>query len=176
MSNYFLIPVGIISFLLLISCTPTKSTSGTQHQLSEAYSLLHKIQIEVEEFAPRKNETVGILSIPAISAELPIIEGGNERESLRGVSHLPSSSYPLQGGAIKLTANHVSLFKQIGKVKLGDLFIVNLPYGSFTYQIEMIEKFSVNDEIASEELQAEELSLMITDGNDTLIFLLARPN
>src|SRR5690625_350748 len=51
---------------------------------------------ESKNFNPAQGETVGILSIPRLDSELPIIEGTHEDELAQGVGHYGGTSYPLQ--------------------------------------------------------------------------------
>src|SRR5690625_4380616 len=86
-------------------------------------------------FKPSQGETVGILSIPRLDAELPIIEGTHEEELAQGVGHYKGTAYPLQNDQIVLSGHRDTVFRGMGELELGDIFIVKMPYGDFTYEI-----------------------------------------
>lgn len=92
--------------------------------------------ISINEFHPKVGEVVGILSIPRIDAELPIVEGTDEDELEKGVGHYKTSVYPTQKDQIVLSGHRDTVFRKMGEVKIGDELIVQLPYGTFTYIIE----------------------------------------
>lgn len=87
------------------------------------------------DFTPEIGETVGILHIPKLDAELPIVEGTDEDELERGVGHYRDSVYPLQNDQILLSGHRDTVFRGMGELEIGDIFIVELPYGEFTYEI-----------------------------------------
>jgi sortase A len=92
--------------------------------------------ILVADFKPEIGDVVGILEIPRIEAELPIVEGTDEDELEKGVGHYRSSAYPLQNEQIVLSGHRDTVFRKMSEVKIGDELIVKLPYGTFTYVIE----------------------------------------
>ena len=87
------------------------------------------------DFTPEIGETVGILHIPKLDAELPIVEGTDADELERGVGHYRDSVYPLQNDQILLSGHRDTVFRGMGELEIGDIFIVELPYGEFTYEI-----------------------------------------
>lgn len=93
-----------------------------------------KNPIKKEGFAPTVGETVGILTIPSINADLPIIEGTDADELEKGVGHYGSSAYPQEKRQIILSGHRDTVFRRMGELQVGDQFIVKLPYGEFKYE------------------------------------------
>jgi len=91
---------------------------------------------EAKEFNPFKGDTVGILSIPKLGAELPIVEGTSEEDLEKGVGHYKGTAYPTEKDQIVLSGHRDTVFRRMGELKIGDVFILKLPYGSFEYKIE----------------------------------------
>lgn len=87
-----------------------------------------------DEFSPKIGETVGILTIPRINADLPIIEGTDADELEKGVGHYGSSAYPQEKSQIILSGHRDTVFRRMGELQVGDQFIVKLPYGEFKYE------------------------------------------
>ena len=106
------------------------------HSLKKAKeSLSSQKMITIDDFNPQKNEAIGVLKIPIIDAELPIIEGTSEDELERGVGHYSNTKFPGQNDQILLSGHRDTVFRKMGDIKVGDTFIVELPYGTFTYEM-----------------------------------------
>lgn len=123
----------------------SKTKEAQKNSLAEAHRILdlskEKTSTElktenIETFNPKDGETVGILSIPKINAELPIVEGTSEDELEKGVGHYEGTAYPTQKDQILLSGHRDTVFRRMGELKIGDVFIVKLPYGTFEYKIE----------------------------------------
>ncbi|WP_446483098.1 sortase [Cohnella xylanilytica] len=82
-----------------------------------------------QKFKPEESDVLGVLEIPKIKAELPMIEGTDEEMLDRGVGHYSASALPLDGEQILLSGHRDTVFRNFAKLELGDRFIVKLPYG-----------------------------------------------
>lgn len=133
---------------------------NTQHQQSESLSSAREIiggkgdsskrerptnDAEPIAFNPQMGEVIGTLYIPAIDAEIAIIEGTSEDDLEKGVGHYLGTSFPLQGDQIVLSGHRDTVFRRMGELKVGDEFIVNMPYGSFSYKMVSTQIVDAND-------------------------------
>ena len=82
-----------------------------------------------------QGEAIGILKIPRLKAELPIIEGTDEDELEKGVGHYSTTVLPGQPDQILLSGHRDTVFRSLGELEIGDIFEVSMPYGEFTYEI-----------------------------------------
>ncbi|MDM5226954.1 class D sortase [Cytobacillus sp. NJ13] len=82
-----------------------------------------------------QGEAIGILKIPRLKAELPIIEGTDEDELEKGVGHYSTTVFPGQPDQILLSGHRDTVFRSLGELEIGDIFLVSMPYGEFTYEI-----------------------------------------
>ncbi|WHY36656.1 class D sortase [Cytobacillus firmus] len=82
-----------------------------------------------------QGEAIGILKIPRLKAELPIIEGTDEDELEKGVGHYSTTVFPGQPDQILLSGHRDTVFRSLGDLEIGDIFEVSMPYGEFTYEI-----------------------------------------
>ncbi|WP_047980850.1 class D sortase [Ornithinibacillus contaminans] len=87
------------------------------------------------DFNPATGETIGILYIPKLGEELPIIEGTDADELAKGVGHYKGTAFPTQHDQIVLSGHRDTVFRRMGELELGDILTVKLPYGSFSYEI-----------------------------------------
>ncbi|MCS0824398.1 class D sortase [Cytobacillus firmus] len=82
-----------------------------------------------------QGEAIGILKIPRLIAELPIIEGTDEDGLEKGVGHYSTTVLPGQLDQILLSGHRDTVFRRLGELEIGDIFEVSMPYGKFTYEI-----------------------------------------
>jgi sortase A len=135
-------------------------TGDKENKDEEVTEVAAQNYVHRNEFNPVHGETVGILEIPALDAKLPIVEGTNEDELSRGVGHFYTSKYPTDNDQIVLSGHRDTVFRDIGKLEIGDTFIVRLPYGEFTYEIyetEIVDKY--NQDVIQSTAPNEELVL-----------------
>ena len=146
---------------------------GEQASLLEAKSILDsqtpvakvdtESQIdEAKSFAPEQGDTVGILEIPSIEAAFPIIEGTEAKQLGRGVGHYISSAYTQQSDQIVLSGHRDTVFRNLGKVKIGDQFIIKLPYGEFTYEMVNYQIVEADDRTVIKSTAPEEVLTLTT--------------
>lgn len=88
-----------------------------------------------KDFLPDEGDTVGILNIPRLESDLPIIEGTHEDELKHGVGHFDGTAYPLQQDQIVLSGHRDTVFQRMGELEIGDIMTMELEYGEFDYEI-----------------------------------------
>ncbi|PYI50080.1 class D sortase [Paenibacillus flagellatus] len=96
-------------------------------------------------FDPKPNDVIGILQIPKLKADLPIIEGTDEEMLDKGVGHYSASVFPSDGEQIVLSGHRDIVFRNFDKLAVGDRFIVKLPYGTFEYEIKSTDIVDKDD-------------------------------
>lgn len=126
------------------------SKMKTSESLEEAKKMItnfsdEKVDKKKERFQPPSGETVGILEIPKLKVELPIIEGTDVEDLEKGVGHYKGSYYPEENGQIILSGHRDTVFRGVGDLKIGDELIIGLPYGQFTYEITNTKIVDKND-------------------------------
>ncbi|MBU9720562.1 MULTISPECIES: class D sortase [Bacillaceae] len=89
----------------------------------------------LEDFDPGDGDVIGILHIPRLDADLPIVQGTHEDDLARGVGHYTGTAYPTDGRQILLSGHRDTVFRNLGKLELGDTFEIHMNYGTFVYEI-----------------------------------------
>lgn len=84
---------------------------------------------------PARGDYLGTISIPALKKTLPIYQGTETSQLEKGVGHFEGSVLPGATDNSVLAGHRDSVFSQLGKLKLGDLLIVNTTAGNYTYKI-----------------------------------------
>lgn len=111
----------------------------------------------VEEYTAEYEEAFATLEIPKLGKTLPIVEGTDPDALKKGVGHLSNSMYPGQNEQILLSGHRDTVFRNFGELELGDTFIVEMPYGEFTYEIRDTEIVPEDDTTVIREMGEEVL-------------------
>ncbi|MCR2823731.1 class D sortase [Lederbergia panacisoli] len=101
-------------------------------------------QSEID-FNAEKGEVIGILEIPALEREIPILHGVDEEELKSGVGHYPGTVFPGQKNQIVLSGHRDTVFRKFGELEIGDSFIVKMPYGEYEYIIDNTKIVDADD-------------------------------
>jgi len=86
-------------------------------------------------FSPSMHEAFGLLHVPKLDRSIGIVEGTDPDALDLGVGHVSSTVYPGQGEQIVLSGHRDTVFRNFAELELGDIFVVEMPYGEFTYEI-----------------------------------------
>ncbi|MBO9129771.1 class D sortase [Bacillus sp. 165] len=114
------------------------------------------------EFMPKQNGTLGILRIPKIDANLPIIEGTDPEDLKKGVGHYTSTAFPGDQDQILLSGHRDTVFQRFGELKPGDRFIVELPYGTFEYEMKNSRIVKADDTTVIQSTKPDEVLTLST--------------
>lgn len=114
------------------------------------------------ELSFQNGQTIGILEIPGINKELPIVEGTDENALKQGVGHYTSTVYPGQKDQILLSGHRDTVFTGLDKLKNGDTIIVKMLHGTFTYTIVDTEIVDENDTTVIRSTAPEEMLTLST--------------
>lgn len=130
---------GII-FLSIGGYQYIKTKAAEKNTLDEAHTMLESREstpksIDPSSFTADMGETVGLLQIPSIDAELAIVEGTDPDDLEKGVGHFKSSAYPKQNDQIVLSGHRDTVFRRLGDVKIGDTFTLQLESGDYEYEM-----------------------------------------
>lgn len=113
-----------------------------------------------DQYKPQTGDVAGLLTIPAINAELPIVEGTDPNDLAKGVGHYKGSYYPEQNGQIVLSGHRDTVFRRAGELRKGDTLRVDTGYGGYDYIIKDMKIVSKDDNsIITLQHEKEELIL-----------------
>lgn len=115
-------------------------------------------------FDPSTGETAGILHIPRLEADLPIVEGTHEDDLAKGVGHYSGTAYPRQGDQIVLSGHRDTVFRRMGELEIGDILTIQLPYGNTSYEI-----------IETQIVDADDRSIIVPTGEEVLTLTTCYP-
>ena len=159
----------VIGFLLVIAGLLLLGTSfyHWKHQKQMASQSLVVAQERVEgkqdilseDFTAEVDETIGVLTIPKLDRSIAIIEGTDERMLAQGVGHYATTAFPGQGEQVLLSGHRDTVFREFGELEVGDRFLVEMPYGSFEYEMVSSEIVNAEDRTVIRKMDQEVLTL-----------------
>ncbi|MED3655032.1 class D sortase [Heyndrickxia sporothermodurans] len=88
---------------------------------------------------------LGILEVPTLNAELPIVEGTTDEQLKKGVGHFSKSALPGGNDQIVLSGHRDTVFRRFGELKEGDPLIVTYQGEIFTYIVERTKVVDAED-------------------------------
>lgn len=84
-------------------------------------------------------DVIGILNIPRLDREIPIIEGTGSDILDKGVGHLSSSYMPKEDNMIFLAGHRNTVFTNFNKIQKGDSFYFKNSKGNYKYTVKNIK-------------------------------------
>jgi sortase A len=162
--------------LSLFVCGIILITIGTYNYMKYAFFLSgmlidHDNSVKAETSSIAKNqkkifpefgEEFGELTIESASIDYPVINGDMEDQLLKGIGHFFGSRYPGENGKIVLDAHRNTLFKNLGKVKIGDKVAFKTNYGDYTYKVSNIRITTGSDKSIIEPADGSEKLVLYT--------------
>ncbi|WP_318241670.1 class D sortase [Sporosarcina quadrami] len=103
------------------------------------------IETASHELSFQDGQSIGILEIPIINKELPIVQGTDEDSLKQGVGHYTGTVYPGQQDQILLSGHRDTAFTGLDKLKTGDSIIVKMQHGTFHYAVVGTEIVDADD-------------------------------
>lgn len=110
----------------------------------------------------QNGQTIGILQIPIIQKELPIVEGTDDDALKQGVGHYTGTVYPGQKDQILLSGHRDTVFTGLDKLQNGDTIIMEMQHGTFTYAVVDTEIVDANDTTVIHSTAPEEMLTLST--------------
>lgn len=166
--------IGILFIIIGVVCLGVFGYQIIGHEQSQKQSLVQAeerieqgvseqddpdqdIEKIIEEFNLETDEAFATLEIPKLGKTLPIVEGTDPDSLEKGVGHLSNSVLPGQEEQILLSGHRDTVFRDFGELEIGDTFVVQMPYGEYTYEIRETEIVPEDDTSVIREMREEVL-------------------
>ncbi|CAM3917622.1 class D sortase [Lederbergia lenta] len=136
--------IAFFGYQLFQSKQSQKDSLANAEELISSYKGKESNE-EGQTFQVATNEAFATLEIPKLNKTLPIVEGTDADALDKGIGHLVDSVFPGEGEQIVLSGHRDTVFRNFAQIEIGDQFTVNMPYGSYTYEIRETEIVSEDD-------------------------------
>jgi sortase A len=149
-----LLGLGVIAGAWLHLNSNAEQSEAANHQVKERYSsVLDKPKPKevpprtdvLYPIRPKFGDTIGMLRLPTVGKNLPVIHGTHEDKLEKGVRHHESSVLPGEKDNSVLSGYRDTVFRELGKIKQGDPLVVQTSAGTFTYVVKDIRIVAAND-------------------------------
>lgn len=94
---------------------------------------------------PTLGEEFARINIPTISLDYPVIHGDDDNDLAKGIGHYAGSTIPGENGNVVLAGHRDTVFKNLGKVKIGDIITMKTYYGTYNYKASNIRIVNSDD-------------------------------
>lgn len=94
---------------------------------------------------PKLGSVMGKVIIPSINLNYPLIHGDDNDNLEKGIGHFPGSTLPGENGNVIIDAHRDTHFRNLGKLKIGDIITIETNYGIFDYRASKIRIVDGND-------------------------------
>jgi sortase A len=96
----------------------------------------------------RTGQGIGRVEIPEIDLDAVLVEGTDTGSLKKGPGHYPETSLPGQGKTVGIAGHrttYLAPFRHLDQLDGGDEVLVEMPYASFTYEVEKTEIVEPSD-------------------------------
>lgn len=161
--------------LSLFICGIILITVGTYNYMKSAYFLTGmflkneyssaETVSESKSIYPNYGAEFGNLIIVSAGIDVPVFNGDSDEELNKGAGHYFGSRYPGENGKIVLAGHRNTVFKNLGKAKIGDTVVFETKYGTYTYKVTGIRITTGTDKTITD----------AADGSETLVLYTCYP-
>lgn len=118
----------------------------------------------------KNQQVIGIINIPAINIEFPIVEGSNRANIAVAIGHMKGTSVLGGEGNCVLAGHHGGIygvfFKNLEKLKKDDNVVLTDEYGTmYTYRVDKSFKVKPTDVYVTDNLEGYNLTLITCQDN-----------
>ena len=114
---------------------------------------------------PEFGQELGELIIATAGIDCLVFNGDSDEELGKGIGHYFGSRYPGENGKVVLAGHRNTVFKNIGKAKIGNKVVFETSYGTYIYEVSGIKITNGTDQTIIEP----------DDGKETLVLYTCYP-
>lgn len=122
---------------------PTETGASADEEANGAEPATVKAPIRKP--SPQRRAPLGVLEIPSIHLQVPLMEGADAQNLNRGVGRIPGTARPGETGNIGIAGHRDSFFKKLKYVKAGDQVVLRSAAGTDTYVVSQFQIVSPRD-------------------------------
>lgn len=148
----FLLSAGVILILIAVFTIAKPFFSLTNLFLSKqpsasgsSYSASAPSAVSGKIVYSKFGQIMGHLTVPSAGIDYDVYHGDHNEQLKKGIGHFIASHYPGEGGKIVLDGHRETVFRNMRKIKIGDLINFKTAYGSYVYKVNDIKIVKATD-------------------------------
>jgi sortase A len=113
----------------------SRQQAKLKHELAHLPPSAHQLR----HFRPLRGSAIGEIEMPAIHKHAFVVQGDDASSLRKGPGHYPDTPLPGKRGTVAIAGHrttHGAPFRHIDSLKRGDVILLDMPYGTFTYRVE----------------------------------------
>lgn len=134
--------------------------SGILPQIDDSLWSTQRIKAYVNSFVGDVEPPLGILRIPRLQLEVPVLNGTDELTLNRGVGRIAGTAFPGEEGNIGIAGHRDGFFRSLKSVAAGDTIELSTPRSTAVYRVQRIRITSPNDTSVLQSRQEPSLTLV----------------
>jgi sortase A len=90
----------------------------------------------------KTGQGIGRIKVPSIDLDIVMVQGTDTASLQKGPGHYPETAFPGQGQTIGVAGHrttYLAPFREINEIEDGDEITLEMPYGTFVYEVEKHE-------------------------------------
>lgn len=159
--------------LFLFTCGIILITIGTFNYMKSAFFLSdlllghdYRITAANDEGTssqyPEFGQEFGKLIMATAGIDYPVFNGDSDEELRKGIGHYFGSRYPGESGKVVLAGHRNTVFKNLGKAKIGDRVVFETTYGNYIYEVSWIRITNGTDQTIIDPDDSKETLVLYT--------------
>lgn len=115
-----------------------------QRAVEEARNVDERVELLADLFEEQVDtgEAIGRIRVPSIDLNIVMVQGTDTASLQKGPGHYPYTAFPGQGKTIGIAGHrttYLAPFRNINEIADGDEIVLEMPYGTFTYEVQKHE-------------------------------------
>jgi sortase A len=93
----------------------------------------------------RTDHPIGRIRLPSLHRKYVVVQGTDEDTLRDGPGHYPKTRFPGEGGTVAIAGHrttYLAPFRTINQMKRGQVIVLAMPYGTFSYRVERTQVVS----------------------------------
>jgi sortase A len=111
---------------------------------------------------PEYGDEFGVLIIASAGIDYPVFNGDSDEQLNKGIGHYFGSRYPGENGKVVLSGHRNTVFKNLGKAKIGDQVVFETTYGTSIYKVSGIRITGGDDKTITDTAEGKETLVLYT--------------
>jgi sortase A len=86
----------------------------------------------------KTGQGIGRINIPEVDLDMVVVQGTDTASLQKGPGHYPDTAFPGQGRTVAIAGHrttYLAPFRHIDQIDDGDRITLEMPYGTFTYEV-----------------------------------------
>jgi sortase A len=95
----------------------------------------HQRALNPSQRVVHRGELLGVLQVPRLSLNVPVVEGADDESLNHGAGHIPHTAFPGHHGNAGIAAHRDTCFRSLRFVRPDDHILITTPRGAYDFAV-----------------------------------------